>query len=185
MKRLLLAGSAALALTLGASACGSVQPNAAVVNGTAIKARDLEADAAAVQRALAEPGVKLPIALPADGNSGLRAVLSFEILSLLLRTNPNAPIELDPAAVTTADGEWSQQFGAEEWAELPSDVRERLATARAVQAAAEAKAQADPTYVEQVNQLLAGTKVVVNARYGSWDATVGQVTALIPVTTDR
>lgn len=42
MKRLLLAGAAALTLCLGASACGSIDPDAAVVNGTRTSVRDFE-----------------------------------------------------------------------------------------------------------------------------------------------
>jgi hypothetical protein len=182
MKRLLLAGAATLALALGASACASVDPDAAVVQGVAIKARHLEADAAALA-SLATDGATTPLVLAADGQNGVRSLLSFEVQSLLLETNPRAPITVDEAAVAAADQQIAAQVGAAGWGTVPAAAKRRIARAQAIRTAAETRAQTDQAYNDQVGEMFTTAVVKVNPRYGVWSSSNGQVVpADVPLT---
>jgi hypothetical protein len=181
MKRLLLAGAAALALTLGASACGSVDPNAAVVHGTAIKVRDIEADVAAIV-ALNTPDDQSPgIGLPANG---VREILSFEIQGLLLEKDPASPIAIDAAALEVASGQFEEVWPGK-WATAPAAVKERLSRAAAAINLAQARSEGADQFSAYMTEMLAASTVKINPRYGSWDPIVGQIAPPIPLTTTR
>lgn len=183
MKRLLLAGSAALALTLGASACGSVDPNAAVVNGVAIKARHVEADVAALVKLNAAEGTAPSVRLPGEG---VRQILAFEVLATMLETDPANPTTVDQAAIDAASADLGGANGfGEKWQTAPADVRLRLSRAAAITQAAQNAAGGADAYNQRVTELLRTTPVKINARYGSWDITNAAVTPNLPVTTTR
>lgn len=185
MKRLLLAGSAALVLTLGASACGAVQPNAAVVNGKALKARDIEADVAMIVKLNAEEGTPDSVRLPA---AGVRSILAFEVLASLFENDAKAPVVVDQAAIDAASGQLAAPapdgFG-EKWTAAPAASRDRLAKAVAVSNAAQQRAGDQATYDQMVLALVQAADVKINPRYGVWDPNTAAVVADAPVTTDR
>jgi hypothetical protein len=77
MKRLLLAGAAALTLSLGATSCAAVDPDAAVVDGTHTSVRDFEALLTDL-RSVGAPGLESDgAAVPA---AGARSVLGTVVL---------------------------------------------------------------------------------------------------------
>ena len=183
MRRLLLAGALAASLALGAAACGSIDPDAAVVNGEAIKVRDLETDVAALVKLNAQPGVTPGVALP---SAAVRQILSFEILSLLFVTDTAEPISVDGAAIEAASAELGGDNAlGPAWLTAPAEVRERLARASAITNAAQQRSGGQAEYNQKVSELLTAAKVTVNRRYGEWDPTTAQVGSLVPPLTTR
>ena len=116
MKRLLLAGAAALTLGLGASACGSVDPDAAVVNGTRTSVRDFESLLTDLRSAgatgLGEAGGTVPA-------ERARAVLSTVVILDLLHDEYSArgltvdTTATENATTATPQAMYSNSFSGE------------------------------------------------------------------------
>ena len=207
MKRLLLAGAAALALSIGATSCGSVDPDAAVVNGTHTSVRDLEQTLTLLRKA----GVT-----DLGGDNGtlnadaVRVVLSNVILVNLFRDEFARRNLQIGTAVTNATTLSPQIFAVQDatlWEKLPQDIRTRWDRASAEyitvgQQLTPSEAEISAFYEKNKDQigdqtldqvrdqiiryfqrgatakLLADATVKVNPRYGVWDPAKGTVEPL-------
>lgn len=188
MKRALTALAGAVALSFTASACGSVRPDAAVVNGRAIKVRDIEADVATLVRMGAQPGDPEAVTL---ASAGMRRILTVEIIAEVLRADLQARgVTVDAAAVQAADTSLTgeQAFGAK-WTSAPAGVRARINTAQATINVATEAAGGDAGFNTLLSTLTQGAKISVNPRYGTWNpepsASGEFITSLTPRLTDR
>jgi hypothetical protein len=173
---------------LAASACGSVSPDAAVVNGKAIKVRDIEADVAALVDMGAQPGDPEAVTLP---SAGMRRILTVEIIAEILRADlATKGVTVGTDAVQAADAALTAEgaFGPK-WTSAPGDVRTRVNTAQATINVATDNAGGDAGFNTLLSTLTQGAKIKVNPRYGTWNpepSTSGDfITALTPRLTDR
>ncbi len=168
VQRALTAVVGVAVLSVAASACGSVNPDAAVVNGKAIKVRDIEADVAAIRDLQAAEGEDTPITF---GTDALRRILTFEIAAQLLRGDlAGKNIAVDDAARTKAEATFTaeQAFGTR-WQSAPADVRRRLVEAQAAIDVATVQAGGDDAVNALIGELLTVANIRVNPRYGVWD----------------
>jgi len=188
MKRALTALAGAVALSFAASACGSITPDAAVVNGHAIKVRDIEADVSTLVDMGAQPGDPAAVTLP---SAGMRRILTVEIIAEVLRADlVTKGVTVDAAAVQAADSALTAEgaFGPK-WSTAPGDVRTRINTAQATINVATQAAGGDAGFNTLLSTLTSGAKITINPRYGTWNpepSTSGEfITTLAPRLTDR
>jgi len=126
MKRLLLAGAAALTLCLGASACGSIDPDAAVVNGTRTSVRDFESLLTDLRSAGATGLVSDGAAVPA---AGARTLLgTVVLLTTIHREYAARGLSVDAATTQEASTTVLDVFriDAATFAKLPKATRDGL-----------------------------------------------------------
>lgn len=185
VQRALTAAVGVAVLSVAASACGSVNPDAAVVNGKAIKVRDIEADVAAVRDLRVQPGQEAPNTLDA---ASLRQILTFEIAAQLLRADlATKNVTVDAAARTQAEASFTaeQAFGAR-WGSAPASVRARLVDAQATIDVATTQAGGADALNALIGTLLTEARIRVNPRYGTWDPNGQQPIAVnAPLLTER
>ena len=127
MKRLLLAGAAALTLCLGASACGSIDPDAAVVNGTRTSVRDFESLLTDLRSAGATGLGVAGGAVPAERARQLLSTVV--ILDLLHDEFGGRGLTVDATATQSATTATPQVFNvdAAAWGKLPNATQDEWA----------------------------------------------------------
>ena len=208
MKRLLLAGAAALTLSIGAASCGSVDPDAAVVNGTHTSVRDLEQTLTLLRKAGVTDLGSANGTLNADA---VRVVLSNVIAVNVFRDEfTKRGLQVGAGGAQDASTLSPRIFAVQDvtlWAKLPQDVRDKWDKASAEyitvsQQLSPSDAEVSAFYdankdkvgdqtLDQVraqivsylqgqaaSKLLVTASVKVNPRYGVWDATKGSVEPL-------